>query len=322
MTPVDKIMVAAAIDRFGGAETIRVQQLPVPAVGPEDVLIRVQVAGVGSWDAVEREGGYDGAFGMTSTFPYVLGWDGAGMVAAVGADVAGFSTSERVYAASMPLPRGGFYAEYAVVPAEHVAHIPSGLAIEQAAAMPWDALTALSGLDVLGLRRGQSMMVVGASGGIGHLALQLAKHRGARVLAVASGADGVALATQLGADTAVDGRREDVLAAARAFSPEGLDAAVVTVGGHIVDRAVSAVRDGGAVAFPNGVTPEPQTLPDVHLLRYDGARDRAATDRLNSLVEAGAFRVHVERTFSLEQAAEAHRALAEHYLGKLALRLP
>lgn len=116
--------------------------------------------------------------------------------------------------------------------------------------MPWDALTALSGLDALELRAGGSVMVFGASGGIGHLALQLAKHQGARVLAVASGADGVVLASKLGADLAVDSRREDVLAAARAFAPDGLQAAVVTVGGEAVDRALSAVRDGGRVAYP------------------------------------------------------------------------
>jgi NADPH2:quinone reductase len=321
MTETEQTMLAAAMDSFGGVESIRVRELPVPRPRPGEVLIRVEAAGVGSWDAVEREGAYDGAFSVPSTFPYVLGWDGAGRVSAVGADVAGFSPGDRVYAASMPLPRGGFYAQYAVVAQEHVARVPAGLAVEQAAAMPWDTLTALSGLDVLQLRPGRSLMVFGASGGIGHLAVQLAKHQGARVLAVASGADGVALASRLGADLAVDGRREDIPAAARAFAPDGLDGAVVTAGGEVVDLALSAVRDGGCVAFPNGVTPEPRTRSAVRLVRYDGERDRAATDRLNRLVEAGAFTVHVDRAFPLEQVADAHRLIAGHYLGKVVLRI-
>ncbi|WP_456599472.1 quinone oxidoreductase family protein [Blastococcus sp. SYSU DS0616] len=321
MTQTPRTMKAAALDRFGGADALRMQELPVPALGPLDVLIRVEAAGVGSWDAVEREGAYDGAFGMPSTFPYVLGWDGAGTVAAVGALVTRFAAGDSVYAATMPLPRGGFYAEYAAVDQDHVAPVPSGLTIEQVAAMPWDALTALSGLDALRLEQGQSLMIFGASGGIGHLAVQLAVHQGVRVLAVASGDDGVALVSRLGAESAVNGRQEDVGEAAREFSPDGLDAALLLAGGETAERAASAVRTGGAVAFPNGVLPEPHVRPDVRLLRYDGARDQDATARLNALVEAGALQVHVDRVFDFEEVVVAHRALTSHYVGKLALRM-
>lgn len=314
-------MRAVVIDRFGGVEAFHLAELPVPVTGPTDVLIRVHAAGVGSWDAVERAGAYEGAFGVDSTFPYVLGWDGAGTIAAVGGDVSALAVGDLVYAASMPLPRGGSYAEYAVVDQEHVALVPGGMAIEQAAAMPWDALTALSGLDAAGSSEGRSLMVFGASGGIGHLAVQLAKRRGARVLAVASGDDGVALASRLGADTAVDGRREDVLAAASAFAPNGLDAALVTVGGTAVDRALAAVSDGGTVVWPNGVTPEPRPRPGAEAAPFDGARDRAATARLNALIETGPFQVHVDRVLPLQDAAEAHRLLEGHYLGKLVLRV-
>src|ERR687897_95448 len=124
-------MNAVVLDRFGGVDELSSRRIPLPEVGDDDVLIRVEFAGVGSWDAVEREGHYDGAFGVASTFPYVLGWDGAGTVSAVGADVAGFSPGDRVYAATMPLPRGGFYAQYAVVAQEYVARVPAGLAVEQ-----------------------------------------------------------------------------------------------------------------------------------------------------------------------------------------------
>lgn len=312
-------MRAAAIDGFGGIEKITLQSLPMPEVGAADVLIRVEAAGVGSWDAVEREGQYDGAFGLDSTFPYVLGWDGAGRVVAVGEGVTRFAVGDVVYAASMPLPRGGFYAEYAVVEEEYVSHVPGRLAIEQAAALPWDALTALSGLEVLQLKPGARLMVFGASGGIGHMAVQFARRIGAPVLAVASGADGVALARRLGADAVVDGRRDDVVAAARSFAPDGLDAALVTVGGDAVERALTALRDGAPIACPYGVTPEPRVPPGKELLLYNGDRSRAATNRLNDLIDTGPFEVHVAGVFPLDQAAAAHRALEEHYVGKLAL---
>jgi NADPH:quinone reductase len=163
-------------------------------------------------------------------------------------------------------------------------------------------------------------MIFGASGGIGHLAVQLAKRLGARVLAVASGDDGVALARRLGADVVVEGHTGDVAAAAREFVPDGLDAALVTAGGEPADRALKAVRDGGRVAYPNGVMPEPKVAPGVRLSSYDVVPDQEAISKLNRLIEAGPFEVHVSRTFPLDQAAEAHRALADHYLGKIALR--
>ena len=316
-----KTMQAAALDRFGGIETITQQTLPVPEVGPDEVLIQVDSAGVGSWDAHEREGRYDGVFGIESKFPYVLGWEGAGAIAAVGERVNRFKAGDRVYAASMPLPKGGFYAEYAVVAGEHVSLIPDKLTIEQAGVMPWDALTALSGLDVLSLQQDETLMIFGASGGIGHMAVQLAKRRGVRVLAVASGNDGLALARQLGADAVVDGRKGDAVAAAREFAPNGLDAALVTVGGKVVERALTSLREGGRAACPYGVMPEPKVRPGVHLNLYNGDRSQQAIARLNHLIDTGPFEVHVTRTFPLDQAAEAHRVLGTHFVGKLALRL-
>ncbi|WP_315073277.1 alcohol dehydrogenase catalytic domain-containing protein [uncultured Microbacterium sp.] len=109
------MMRAIILDRFGDEGELREQSVPIPAVGEGDVLIRIDVAGIGSWDREEREGHYEGAFGVPSTFPYILGWEGAGTVEAVGADVTRFAPGDRVYAASTPVPRGGFYAEYAVV---------------------------------------------------------------------------------------------------------------------------------------------------------------------------------------------------------------
>jgi NADPH:quinone reductase len=314
-------MHAAALNRFGGIETIKMHTLHVPDVGPDEVLIRVESAGVAEWDPFEREGGFAKMSGTTPTFPYVLGSDGAGTVAAVGKQVKSFKEGDRVYAAALANPKGGFYAEYASVKVEYVSRIPGKLSTEQAGVMLSDAITGLRGLDdILGLKRGESVMIFGASGGIGHMAVQLAKRMGARVFAVASGNDGVALAKRLGADAVVDGHKDDVAAAARKFAPDGLDAALLTAGGEAAERALAAVRDGGRVAHPNGVEPEPKTRPGVKLNAYDGEPDRKAIDKLNRLIEAGPFEVHVARTFPLERAAEAHRALDEHFLGKLALR--
>jgi NADPH:quinone reductase len=314
-------MNAVVLDRFGGVDELSSRRIPLPEVGDDDVLIRVEFAGAASWDAVEREGGYDGAFGVASTFPYVLGWDAAGTVAAVGRNVTRFDMGERVYAATMPVKRGGFYAEYGVVEAEFVARVPDRLPAEQAGTMPWDALTALSGLDLLGLRPDGTLMVFGASGGVGHLAVQLARHSGIRVLAVASGDDGVALARRLGAVDVVNGRKDDVLAAAFEFAPDGLDAALVTVGGEAVERSLRAIKNSGRIAWPNGVLPVPVTSLDASVSYYDGDRSRTATDRLNAIIEASSFEVHIAQTFTLEHVKDAHRALKDHYVGKLALKV-
>jgi NADPH:quinone reductase-like Zn-dependent oxidoreductase len=317
-----RTMQAVAIDRFGGPEVLKVQAIPVPEMEPGEILIRVEIAGVGEWDPFEREGGYAEMLGIEPAFPYVLGSEGAGTVVAVGEQVDRFKEGDRVYAAGFLNPKGGFYAEYAVVDAGLAYHIPGHVPTEQAGVMSGVGLTALRGLeDTLALKPGESVMIFGASGGIGHVAVQLAKRMGARVLAVASGDDGVALVERLGADAAVNGRDGDVLAAARKLAPEGLDAALLTAGGEAADQSLSALREGGRVAWPNGVQPEPQPRPGLRLSSYNGDPDAEILKRLSRLIESGPFEAHVARTFPLAQAAEAHHALDHHYLGKLALRV-
>jgi NADPH2:quinone reductase len=316
-----KTMRAVAIDRFGGLDVLKVQPVPVPELGPDEILIRVEAAGVGAWDPFEREGGFAKLSGIEPEFPYVLGSDGAGTVAAVGARVGRFLEGDRVYALAVANAKGGFYAEYVAVKEDEASPIPEHLTTEQAGALPVDGITALRGLDdTLGVKEGESLLIFGASGGIGHLAVQLAKRMRARVLAVASGDDGVELARRLGADAVVDGHKDDVAAAARAFAPEGLDAVLLTADGRAAEEALGALREGGRAAYPNGVEPEPQTRPGVTILGYDGTPDRPAIEKLNRLIESGPFEVHIARTFPLEQAAEAHRALDTHFLGKFALR--
>jgi NADPH:quinone reductase-like Zn-dependent oxidoreductase len=240
-------------------------------------------------------------------------------VVAVGELVTRFRVGERVYAYSMD---GGFYAEYVAVNEDNVAPIPPGLDPEEAGALGADGVTALRGLDdELELRAGQTLMIFGASGGIGHIAVQLAKRIGAEVLAVASGADGVELVLRLGADAAIDGRSDDVAQAAGAFAPEGLDAALVLTAGKGLPAALRAVKPGGRVAYPNGVDPEPQVPDGIESHAYDGTPGPDVFDRLNRLIGSERFHVELGRVYRLEDAEVAHREIEKHHLGKLAFRV-
>ena len=170
-------------------------------------------------------------------------------------------------------------------------------------------------------RGSRVISVCGASGGIGHLAVQLAKRMKARVLAVASGQDGVEFVKRLGADKVIDGHREDILRAAHEFAPKGLDATLLTAGGKGAEQAIAALREGGRAAYPNGVEDVPQAREGVKVTAYNGEPDPKTFAKLNELIDGGPFEVHIARTFKLEEAAEAQRALESHYLGKLALVL-
>jgi NADPH:quinone reductase-like Zn-dependent oxidoreductase len=314
---VPEKMKAAVIDRHGGPEVLEQRELPVPKPRAGQVLIRVESAGVGVWDADIRSGDFE--FGK-SGFPKVLGNDGAGTVVAVGKGVEQPQVGDRVYAYGQ---QGGFYAEYAVAKRSEVAPVPAGLPIEEAGALGADGVTALVGLeDKLKLRPGEDLVIFGASGGIGHLAVQLAKRMGARVLAVASGEDGVQLVRRLGADAAVDGHSGDVKAALQTFAPQGLDAALVLANDNSLNLVLLALKKGGRLAFPNGVEPAPEGPPGVKVTPYDGTPKPKVFERLNRWIGEGPFEVQLGQTFALQQAADAHRQLGHHHLGKLALRIP
>ena len=320
MEHIPDTMKAVAINRFGELDALMVQTIPVPNAGPDEVLVRVASAGVGVWDPFELAGGFAEMFGTKAKFPYVLGSDGAGTVVATGQGVRRLKEAQKVYGFS-DFNGNGFYAEYAAIKADKAAPIPHSLSIQEAGAMPVDAMTALRGVDdTLGLKPGESVLIFGASGGVGHLAVQLAKRMGARVFAAASCSDGVEFVRSLGADAVVDGHKDDVAAAAREFAPQGLDAALLTAGGDAAEKALAALRDGGRVAYPHGVDPEPRGRPGLTIKGYDGTPDVEAMEKLNRLIESGPFKVHIARSFPLEKAIEAEQALESHYCGKLALR--
>jgi NADPH:quinone reductase-like Zn-dependent oxidoreductase len=239
----------------------------------------------------------------------------------VGGDVHNLKPGDRVYGINFMALKDGFYAEYTVIKANNAAMIPPALSIRDAGALATDGVTALDGLDkALQLKAGESILILGASGGVGHLAVQLAKRMKARVLAVASGRDGVEFVKRLGADKVIDGHREDILKAAHEFAPKGLDAALLMAGGKASEQAITALRKGGRAAYPNGVDAR-QTRDGIKVVSYNGEPNPQTFAKLNELIDGGPFEVHIARTFKLENAAEAQQALNDHYLGKLALVL-
>lgn len=317
---VPRTMRAVAIDRFGGPELLTLHELPVPAVGANEVLIAVHTSGVGGWDADIRAGWWPEG---KPHFPLVLGTDGSGTIAVVGSRVRRFEPGEEVYAYSWLNPKGGFYAEYTAVTAENVAPKPKILDLEQAGAIPVTGLTALQGIDdVLHLKKDETIVIHGASGGVGTLAVQFAKLRGARVLATAAGQDGVGLVRRLGADEAVDGKREDIAAVARRFAPEGVDAVFALVGGKELTHCLDALRRGGRVAYPNGIEPAPRKRQGIKIVSYDAAAGQREFEHLNRAVEAARLQVPIAAAYPLAEAAKAHERLAAgHILGKVVLRV-
>jgi NADPH:quinone reductase-like Zn-dependent oxidoreductase len=228
-----------------------------------------------------------------------------------------------VYSYSWANPKGGFYAEYVAVAAEKVAHLPKRLDLEHAGAIATTGLTALQGIDdTLHVKKGETIVVHGGSGGVGTLAIQFAKLRGARVLATGSGLDGVELVREIGADMAVDGKHEDVAAVACRLAPDGVDAILALVGGDALERALDAVRRDGRLAYPNGIEPEPKKRRGVKFIPYDAISGVREFERLNRAVEATKLKVPIAEAFALANVAKAHQRLAEgHVLGKIVLRI-
>ena len=314
-------MKGIAIDAPGGPEVMTLRILPVPTVDADDVLIEVHAAGVAVWDLQIRKS----MAWVKPRFPYVLGSDGSGIVVAIGASVTRFKVGDAVYGYCWDNLKGGFYAEYVSAPSDCIAKLPRGISLEAAGALGASGLTALSGVDrALNLKRGDNVIIHGASGAVGTLAVQLAKLRGARVLATASGEEGVALVRRLGADVAIDGRTGDIAAAARAFAPQGADAVLAFAGGDALEKCLDALRAGGKFAYPTGVEPVPKSRPGLNTIPYDAlfGDQKVQWAELNRAVEAKKFEVPIAATFALAEAADAHRKVeAGGVRGKVVLKI-
>jgi NADPH:quinone reductase len=317
---VPATMRAAAIDRFGPPEVLTLHTLPTPKPGSGEVLIAMHAAGVGGWDAEARKGSYTSG---RERFPLVLGTDGAGVVVDRGARVRRFNIDDRVWAYEFSNSKGGFYAEYVAVNAERVRAVPRRLNMLQAGTAAVTGLTALQGIDDhLHVKEDETVLIFGAAGAVGTLAVQFAKRGHAQVLGVVRGHDAADLVLALGADAAIDGASGDAAEQVGALAPDGLDAVLALAGGETLEDCLKLVHAGGRVAYPNGVEPEPKDRPKLRMISYDAEANPRAFAELERAVEEAELEVPIAAVYPLERAAEAHaRVERGHLLGRIVLRI-
>lgn len=320
MQDVPKTMRAAAIDRFGPPSVLKVRKVPTPEPGPGEVLIALDAAGVGVWDTDIRSGWWPEG---KPKFPLVPGTDGAGIIVAKGGRVRRLHIGDRVWAYEFINRKGGFYAEYVAVNARHVSPVPRPLDMLHAGAAAVTGLTALQGIDDhLRVRRKETVLIFGATGAVGTLAVQFAKRRRAKVLATASGRDAEKIAWGLGADGVFDPRSDDAASQLQELAPNGIDAVLALAGGETLERCLKEVREGGRIAYPNGVEPKPRRRKQLKLIAYDGVAGPQEFKRLERAVEETRLRVPLAATYSLAQAAKAHERIEKgHVLGRIVLRI-
>jgi NADPH:quinone reductase-like Zn-dependent oxidoreductase len=315
-------MKAAIITKFGSEDEFVIAHIPVPQIDDGQVLIQAAYAGIGIWDIFEREGGYAEMMGGETHFPYVLGSEGSGVVVSTGKDVTRFKVGDKVMAAGFLNPKGGFYAEYVAVDEETVSHIPDRYDLREASVILGVGITALRGLiDVLNLQPNEKICIFGASGGIGHIAVQIARNMGAEVCAIASRDDGVELMKQYGIGSVLDGHDEGLAAKLHAMQPGGFDKVLLTASNVNLEALYPQIRHDGKIAFPSGVFPEPQTENGIVVEKFNGEPERDIIERLVGVIEKHPIKPHVDRIFSLEEIFSAHRAVTAHHLGKISLKV-
>jgi NADPH:quinone reductase-like Zn-dependent oxidoreductase len=314
MPSVPDLMRAAVIHQFGEPDVFRIETVPVPPPAAGEVLVRVEAAGVNPVDWKARRG-----VSMDLKLPAVMGWDVAGTVAAVGEGAAEWQPGDRVFGMVNFPGHGGGYAEYVAAPASHLSRMPNGLDAVRAAAAPLAALTAWQGLfEHGGLRRGQRVLIQAAAGGVGHIAVQLAREAGAHVIGTAS-ARNAAFVTELGADEVIDyhaTRFEDVV--------QGVHLVLEGTGSQdVAERSVQTLAADGQMVTLAGTV-------NVERLRELGARaarmlvhpEREHLDAIARRLADGRLRVEVDRVLPLDDAASAHEhSETGRARGKIVLRL-
>jgi NADPH:quinone reductase len=324
-------MTAIEIAEPGGPEVLRPNTRHVPHIGPNDVLIKVEAAGINRPDLLQRQGGYPPPPGVTD----IPGLEVAGTVVAVGEHAyPKWHIGSRVCA----LVAGGGYAEYCAAPAGQCLPIPAGLTPVEAASLPETFFTVWSNLfDRARLTSGETLLVHGGSSGIGVTAIQLATAFGVRVFVTAGGAEKCAACLNLGAERAINYRKQDFVKEARAMTDNrGVDVVLDMVGGDYIARNIEALAPDGRlvfIAFQAGVKAEINFLP-IMLKRltltgstlrprdvsFKSAIARELEAKVWPLIVSRVIRPAVYATFPLAEAAEAHRAMeAGNHIGKIVL---
>ncbi|HZD79775.1 MAG TPA: NADP-dependent oxidoreductase [Actinomycetota bacterium] len=308
-------MRAVTVREFGPPEVLRVEEVPRPQPGEGELLVRVHAAGVNPVDAGVRSGRARALVG--AELPYVPGFDVSGIVAEGGPGVTEFEVGDEVFA-MIDLRRGGGYAEYAIVRQEEAASKPARATFEEAAALPLAALTSWQALfDNAGLREGDVVLIHGGSGGVGSVAVQLAKWRGATVIATASERNQDFL-RELGADVAIDYQSQRFEDIAR-----DVDVVLDPIGGETQARSLRVLKDGGTLVALIGLTPEARSPGrDIRVRTMLVHPDADQLRRIAGLVDEGRLRPMVSRVFPIEGAPEAHEQIETgHTRGKVVLEI-
>jgi NADPH:quinone reductase-like Zn-dependent oxidoreductase len=295
---------AVIIDGYDGPQSLRVAPVDVPAPSGGQIRVRVTAAGVGPWDFLTTEGAFAEVLGDAghAAFPMVLGWDFAGVVADAGPG-SDLRPGERVFGMTrQPIDGVGCHAELVTLAAERCARVPDEVSDEDAASLPCCGLTAWQALDHAGVRAGDTLLVIGATGQLGGLVSQLAAGRGVRVIASVSSAQ-AETARRFGAAETVD-RDGDLAEQVRAIAAHGVDAAFDPVGVPVAP----ALRDGGR--FVRAVTWSPEVTErgiTTHTLFVED--DREGLRRLGAMLERGALTARVGEVFPLGEAGRAYDAV-------------
>lgn len=310
-------MQAVRIHEFGGLDSLRVEDAPTPEPGEGEVLVRVRAAGINpvDWKTCAGEAI---ATRLKDSFPFIPGWDVSGVVEAVGTGVSDFRPGDAVCGmVRWPLGGGG-YAEYVAAPGEDLVPRPGTMDDAQAAGLPLAALTAWQALfDAADLQAGQTVLIHAAAGGVGHLAVQLAKWKGAHVTGTASARNEPFL-RELGIDRVIDYNRTRFEDVAR-----DVDVVLDGVGGEIQERSWSVLKAGGMLASIRGRPDAEQAAARGVRAQYISVRADATELRaIADLAARGLLNVHVDDTFPLKEVRKAHeKSKTGHTRGKVVLRV-
>ncbi len=313
----EKLMQTIAITDYGGPERLELMRLPIPTLDQNEVLIRVQAAGVGLWDVKARQGAVtlEG-----QQFPLILGWESVGIIEQVGSNVTRWHVGDTVM--SFTYQAGiGHYAEYVAIPADLVTATPTLVDALHAAALPVNGLTAYQTLtEALALRAGETLLITAASGTTGGFAVQLAARLGAHIIAIASTHNHGYL-SELGASELIDYTQTDIVAAVCATHAEGIDAVLDCVGGKTAASALETLRNGGrmvSIVDLEQVKPRQGVKADLFYVRPNGKQ----LSELAHLVDTRQLSIHLDSVFPLEEAQQAHQRLeGRQNRGKIVLNV-